>query len=225
MATVKTYSYKVYNIAGVYVGNWDPDVVSEFSVAEEINSSGSQLTVKLARPADNFGEGTDVEFNYKVMVYAIDGEQPNGVLVFQGYIANYTPVYGADEHVDIVVLGYGNELDGYVIGADEVVDQSQTTTNSSEDFGPGRMIAQGFVPSVSPITSIDLKLKVTSAPTVVTIGIYPTSSGGDYPDTTPVTGATASLQVVDTTEQLLKFTFGSPISIVTGVKYWIVISA
>lgn len=224
MATLKTYSYRVYDLAGNYIGNWDNDVRSEFKISEEINSAGSQLAVTLARAADSFGEGTDVEFNYKVKVYAIDGEQPNGVLVFQGFIADYTPVYGEDEHIDIVVLGYGAELDGYIIGADEVVDQSQTTTNSTEDFGPGRTIAQGFIAAVTPITSVDLKLQ-GSTPRTVTVGIYPTSSGGDYPDTTPLSGATAAQLVTDTTETVYKFSFSTPISVVTGVKYWIVVSS
>lgn len=223
MADVKTYSYKIYDRTDTFVGVWDADVISDFSLSEEINSAGGQLTVALARAADNFNEGVDVEFNYKVKVYAYDNEAPNGVLAFQGYIADYTPVYGENEHIEIVVLGYGAELDGFIIGSDEVVDQSQTTANSTEYFDSDRLVAQGFVATVSPITSVDLKLQA-STPRTVTVGIYPTNSGGDFPDTTPISGATATQLVTDLTETLYKFTFAAPVSVVTGVKYWIVVS-
>lgn len=223
MADTKTYSYKVYNTAGTFVGVWDNDVISEFGLSEEINTSGSQLGVQLARPADDFGEGVDVEFNFKVKVYAIDGEQPNGVLVFQGYIADYTPIYGSAEHIDIVVLGYGSELNNYIIGSDEVVDQSQTTADSTEYFESDRLVAQGFLATVSPITSIDLKVQA-STPRNVYVSIYPTSPGGDYPGSNPLSGATASQYVTEATETLYKFTFPASISVVTGVKYWIVVN-
>lgn len=47
----KSYSYKIYNSAGNYIGTWN-DVISEFGYSHEINSPGSSVTIELARNSD-----------------------------------------------------------------------------------------------------------------------------------------------------------------------------
>jgi hypothetical protein len=78
------------------------------------------MAITLARNAGDYGEGTDVDFSHIVKVYCFDGEQPNGLLVFQGYISSYTPIY-KDNNVQIVLLSYGEELNNYISEAGETL--------------------------------------------------------------------------------------------------------
>jgi hypothetical protein len=129
----KKYEAKVYDEDGDYLTTWK-DVVSNIQYSNEINSAGGQLTLTLARNAGDYGEGTDVDFNYKVKVYCFDKEEPHGQVIFQGYISAYTPIY-KDNNVEITVLSYGAELTDYIIEAGETLDFSQTTTVGSYYFG------------------------------------------------------------------------------------------
>lgn len=47
----RTYEYKVFDSSGNYIGSW-PDVVSDFDLAQDINTAGSGLQVTLGRSID-----------------------------------------------------------------------------------------------------------------------------------------------------------------------------
>lgn len=114
MAHKSTYA-KVYTPSGSYLTTWSDIADGTVSYSQEINSAGSQMVIGLARPADNFGEGSDVTFNNQVDVYISDLEAPTGRLIFSGFIADYTPQYASTERITVTVLGYGAELDEYLI--------------------------------------------------------------------------------------------------------------
>jgi hypothetical protein len=148
MARRKEYLYKVYDEAGTYVGIWD-DVISEFSQTEEINTASSQVSVVLGRPFEDFGEGVDVAHDYQVKIYCIDDDAPNGTLVFQGFIIDYTPSLAGDE-VSVSVIGYGARLDQYPleesIASDPFLDTMTTmvTHESLSYMGIDSWAAQSF---------------------------------------------------------------------------------
>ena len=50
----KRYLYKVYDSTGAYIKTWN-DVVSPYELPEEINTTGSEITVELARPSTSLG--------------------------------------------------------------------------------------------------------------------------------------------------------------------------
>lgn len=58
-AVINTYMYKVYDENWNYLGHWN-DVVSDFSVSQEINSAGAALSVTLARNSDSLSANYDV---------------------------------------------------------------------------------------------------------------------------------------------------------------------
>lgn len=109
---VKEFVYKVFR-AGVYLTSWN-EVVSEPAFAWEINSAGGQLKVTLARPLEDYGEGTDIDFGLDVEVWVYDKENPDGAKLFTGSISSYTPVYGSDK-VDVTLLSYGSELSNFLL--------------------------------------------------------------------------------------------------------------
>lgn len=117
----KTYIYRVFmpGSAGGYVTTWTKEVVSEPEFVTNVNGFPGELDVTLARPFDDFGEGADVALNNRVEMWCIDVDAPNGVLVYQGYIADYLPLIdgqnGTAESVTIVLLSYGGELDRNIL--------------------------------------------------------------------------------------------------------------
>jgi len=170
----KYYQVKVYDQDNDYITTW-ADVVSDIEFNNEINSAGGQLQLTLARNAGDYGEGTDVSFGYKVQVYCFDTEEPNGLLVFQGYISAYTPIY-KDDKVQVTVLGYGSELNDYIIesGATPYITQtSQNKTYATGDiYGVGQYYAkiQTFTMAANKtISSVDLMFTNTAAATYLVV--------------------------------------------------------
>jgi hypothetical protein len=138
----KTYEIKVYDQENNFITTWT-DVISDISFSNEINSAGGQLQLTLGRNAGDYGEGTDVSFGYKVQVYCFDIEEPNGLLVFQGYISAYTPIY-KDDKVQVTVLGYGSELNDYIIEAGGTPYITQTSQNKTYPVGEAYSMGSDF---------------------------------------------------------------------------------
>lgn len=106
----KRYKYDVYDSAGAYITTWS-DVISEPAFSSSVNSGLSEMKVKLARLADDFGESDDVTFSNQVIVRCFDTDNDNGVIVFNGYISGYTPDLDSDkEFIEVVLIGYVQEL-------------------------------------------------------------------------------------------------------------------
>lgn len=217
---MKTFIHKVYDASGNFIQTWT-DVVNDPEYSQELNSGGSELVIQLARKSDDYGEEVDVKFNNIVKIYVQDNDASTPVLFFQGYIADYTPLFGANEYVEVIVLSFGSTLDNYIHAEDELADQSQTTGASTQDFGsPSTYLAQSFVPTVTSISSIDLKLH-SAATTTVTLSIQGDVTGS--PSGTTI-GSTSKV-IVDTTATVSRFTFGTPVAVTPASTYWMVLAA
>jgi len=120
---MKKYLIKVYDQQDVYLTTWT-DNVSNIEFNNEINSAGGQLSITLARNAGDYGEGSDVDFNHKVKIYCYDIDYPSGLVVFQGYISAYTPIY-KDNNVEVTVLGFGSEFEKYMLQNTFNIDNSK----------------------------------------------------------------------------------------------------
>jgi len=129
---MKTFQVKVYDIDGAFLATWK-DVISDVSFNNEMNSAGGQLQISLARDAGDFGEGTDVDFGHNVKVYCFDKDAPNGTIIFQGYISSYTPVY-TDNTIQIIVLGYGSELNDFIIDGVPSTTEYQLSSDGDDDL-------------------------------------------------------------------------------------------
>lgn len=92
-----------------YIKTWT-DLASDPNYDLELNTSGAAIDLDLARPADNFGEGDDVDFNNRVDIYVISDTYPQGLLKYCGKIMDYTPKFGSDENVRINLLSYGDDM-------------------------------------------------------------------------------------------------------------------
>lgn len=221
MATSKNYIYKVYDRSLNYVGTWN-DVVSDFATSEDLNGPGGQVAVELARPADNFGEGVDVDFGFQVKVYVEDGDDINGKLVFTGFISNYVPTYGAGEGLKVTIMGYGWELDDIIIQADITNDQTQTGGSTEQSVDSVNKVAQSFVAGNANLDQVTLKMRV-GIPQNISVAIHSDSAG--VPSAAPFTSlASVTNLVSDTTAADQRFVFPARLTLVVGATYWIVIT-
>ncbi len=215
----KQFITKVYDASGNYLTTWE-DILEDISYSQEINSAASELVIKLGREASSFGEDEDVKFKNIVKVYIRDREYVTPTLIFQGYIANYRPIYDVPEYVEVIVYSFGFELKDYIHGADETANVSQATGTSSSAFGYTTLVAQSFVPSVTTLSSIDVKLSVVS-PRNVTLTIRTDNSG--QPSTAVVSNSTVIKEIASTSATVHRFIFGSAITVTSGQTYWMVL--
>ena len=117
--------YKLYEEDGTFVSTL-PDVTSDLSITKEINGGDGAFTFTLARKIDDFGEGTDIDFNYRVKVYLFDSFNPTGVLVAYGYVLSYEPfLNGNEEGVTVTCLSAVSKLsnDYYRLGTSAVASE------------------------------------------------------------------------------------------------------
>lgn len=128
----KQYVYKVYDSAGNYLSTWD-DVVTDYQLAEEINTAGSVMEIDVPRKADDFGEGQDIDYANKVVVQVVDKEAANGMTVFTGYIAKYKADYRSDT-IHVTLNSYGADL-GHI-----VMESAGNTTIAHNSKDPSQII-------------------------------------------------------------------------------------
>jgi hypothetical protein len=243
MALKKTYIYKVYTSASVYIKTWaGEDVASELAYSQDLNSPGTEVAVVLNRAADSFGEGTDIGLGNRVKIYVVDNDQPNGQLIFQGFISNYQPVYGSNERVEIALLGFGAELDNYIIELGETLYLSQNVTDGGENIGlddsggvtPIESLAQTFqLAEAKTVSAIEIQqYRAASSvhnPVNIKLDVYASdvTASSPFSDGSPVLSgavATASTTTGDPSSTSLKFSFSTPIAIPANTTYSFVLT-
>lgn len=142
----KYYTTDVYSPNGSFIGQYT-DIVSDPSYAQEVNSPGSPMTLKRGVDPTNYGEGYLVDFNNQCIVNCFSEDAPNGEVIFNGFIGDYTPVMDApDQFVEIILLPYGDELSQYnaIVSPTKDVDTGFNYTTGFRQ-GPYDRVAQSWV--------------------------------------------------------------------------------
>jgi hypothetical protein len=117
----KTYRYAVYDFAGTYISEYT-DVVSDPDFTRQVNAPPGQMTIRREVDPTNYGEGTIVDYDNKVIVTCISDDHPNGVVIYTGAIESWTPnIEPGNGYVDILLMPYGADLVQF-----PVTDQSLT---------------------------------------------------------------------------------------------------
>lgn len=222
----KYYEVKVYNQEGGYLTTWK-DVVSDIQFNNEINSAGGQLKLLLARDAGDYGEGTDVSFGYKVIVYCFDNEEPNGQSIFQGYISAYNPIY-KDDKIEVTILGFGAELNDYIVEAGDTAYVSQLVNNKTYNIGsqspPGYIytVMQTFILAADKtISSVDIMASGSAG--LNTFTVYIKERVGATPDinTDPDLAYGSASYSGAFSAQVLKVNFTETVALVSTKNYYI----
>lgn len=126
----KTFEYRVYDVSTQqYITTWSSEVISVPTFTMAINSGPGEMSVKLSRPFDSFGEDDDVRLFNKVECWVFDREAPSGQLLYTGYISGYKPVMSElKEYVLITLLPYSAQL-SYTVLRDGAGDTTITQTD------------------------------------------------------------------------------------------------
>lgn len=231
---MKQYEVKVYDTSDNYITTWK-DVVSDVQFNNEINSAGGQMTLTLARNAGDYGEGTDIDFNFKVKVYVIDKEEPNGKLIFQGFISGYTPIYKNDT-VEVTILSYGSELNGHIIEGGETAYISNETystdiTFASSNVGSYSRVGQSFTTTTATnLSRVVLYLKCGQA-YHPTLGFYQATNRdvsmqirtGATAESGTLLGTSNTVTVADENWQAYSFTFSPTLELDATTVYHFVL--
>lgn len=224
--TNKQFIYRVYQ-NGAYKGTWN-DVVTDFTYSQQINSAGSAVTVRLARPADNYNEGGDVDFNNTIKVYVVDDESPNGTLIFQGFIVNYKPIYGDQEFVEVTIMGFGATFEDYMIETGEITDVNQNSQNANfvqvtggnNKAGSFDVAVQSFTvgAGITKLSAVEFWIGANNIADVgnsVILRLYTSQADSEGTGLSSVVG-TVTLPITSTTAGAYKFTFGTPLTVTPG---------
>lgn len=228
----KKYVVKVYSKTGTYLNTWD-EVISDVTFQNEINTAGGSMNVILARKAGDYGEGSDIDFGYKVTVLVIDKELPNGTIIFQGYISAYTPIYKNDT-VSVTLLSYGSQLNDYLIEAGEAADISLTLDTATE-YSIGNTNGSGLsIQAAQTYSNTDAITLSTIEVYAATQDKYDSSTGlfseqfnqllyiDVYTGTTPPSGTllgTLSVLIADKTFRYYKATTTETITLSAATSY------
>lgn len=173
--------------------------------------------------------GNDVE------IFEYSDDDPNGVLVFSGYISGWSNKVGEEDRTTITVLSHGKDLDDYVYGNSAFsLQTSQTSTNWFFDFAPGgyapyewnvggkciTVVAQSFTGYSYSLSKISLSLARGTTGSVpasvnVTLQLY---SGALYGGTV-IDTITASLSTAYPTFTYTDFVLTTPITLNSATTY------
>lgn len=91
-----------------YIGFYTDFIVSSFTL--NLVTGPGEMTLQIPKKFDDFSEGTLVAFNNRIEVWAYDKEATAGVLIYQGFIIEYSGSVGSEEDVTVKVAGYATKL-------------------------------------------------------------------------------------------------------------------
>lgn len=154
------------------------DIGSTIDTDNLVDESGNQIVTEdgfdlLLRSSYSFAT-VPINAGNDVVVTEFSSDNPNGVVVFNGIIFEWSGDT-ANGTISLRVVGNGIELDNYIIQSGESVLLSQTTSDTTRTLfiGSYTKIAQTFTATnTTPISAVDVKLTIWAFPGQATISVY-----------------------------------------------------
>lgn len=219
---MKRYVYKIYTSSDVFVSNVSDEVISQFRLAQEINSAGSEFRFTLARRPEDLSAANDVKFNNRIVVQVVDEDSDAlvGKTVFTGKIVDFIPSYSeASDSTEVICFGFGSDLDNYLLDYGDSIVQDYRDSNiiyGARTFN-NYVLAQSFtLTQPTRINSIDLRLASTDNASVTVSIVDGTPS--DYATGTIYAFTSKVVSNTDLEEQ--GFTLSSPTVIPAGTHHF-----
>lgn len=246
----KTYLYKVYSPLYEYRGILS-NVVSDFTYNQTIASTSVQIDIIVNQSPDTaflptspildelgnevldeqgnvitdegspttIGDNSlQIDEDNIIKVYEISSDYPTGLLKFTGYISKWEAEFGGKDYIKITCISLGQDLAQYLVMSGDTVSVSQTSSDGSsysigsngfDDFA----VVQSFeVTSDITCDAISLQLATTES-NVLNITISESLGGS------AIAQGSGTLPVQSST--LTKISLDSPVSLVTGIAYYI----
>lgn len=176
------------------------------------------------------GDGALIRMNNDIKVFEYSTNDPNGVLVFDGYMETWNASFGSENSVVIECLSNGSDLTDYIVELDSpelIVEQAASTGDDAVqriDPSVNELVAQAFTPSDSySIKQISVNLKWFDLGTEATTHRIKLSLYEGTPGTVETGGsplATATLDDGDQSFHWADFAFQSPVEVTGGTAYY-----
>jgi len=100
---MQRFLYKIYNRSGNFVKILN-DVVNTPEFTYSINGGLGEVVLELDRKVGDYGEGSDLDLNYKLEIYLNDDYNEN-TLIYTGYLTAFEPILkGGRESVRAIFL-------------------------------------------------------------------------------------------------------------------------
>jgi hypothetical protein len=210
-------------------------------VEQILDQSGNPITTEDNQPIttervpDVVGDGNEenlIRNDNDIEVVEYSTYHPNGITVFQGYIAKWKVTFGADDNIEITVISHGQDMSQYLVESGDTAYISQTaqtgTGYSIKYVDKGSWFdfaAQTFtMPLTKTVDAITVMVTTTMACSVVVsvkqmLGTSPNPSS----DTLVAQGSYSVSGAV--TQQEIKVAFNAATDLATGLTYYIVIAS
>jgi hypothetical protein len=105
--------------------------------SDRINGGMGECVIDYVVPFDDFGEGSTIDYQYVLDLYAFDSENPLGRRIYRGTIQEYEPyITGTQQGVKIKALGLGSNLsfDAYMASTRTVYTVSHAAQDPQDIF-------------------------------------------------------------------------------------------
>lgn len=179
----------------------------------------------------SFNPLAQIQENNIVKVYEISTDNPNGKIVFDGWIEDWNAIMGSDnDKITFIAISRGVDLQDYLVEGSSQLDQSQTVgaksraVYDSSSFGGWEKLGQTFQvgASASNVSAVLFKLAAgTSTPVTARVRLW--NSYSDYFSGTPL--ATATQLISSTTAAEYTFTFPSVVAATAGQNFFVSIDS
>jgi hypothetical protein len=184
-----------------------------------------------------FNPGALIQEDNNLKVYEVSPLHPNGVLVFDGYIEDWTAIMGSSsDKITFLAISKAVDLQDYLVAANATLDQSQAVNGgiyvAVYDVGsstktpklPFSYAGQSWTVGVSatPLSGIALMIEtIDSGSTDVTVSVYDNSSFSG----TPLATVTRTIRDPTNTDTEYLFTFPSTVAVTSGNTYYFKVTA
>jgi len=127
---MKRFFYKIFDKNNTYLATWLPYVADKPQFSWEINGGLKQLTIKLIKKINNFGENEDVKLGNKVECWIKDKESgAKGQKIYSGWISSYELV-SKEQSVIVTCQSYATTL------KDNILKNGSATTVTYNSYDP-----------------------------------------------------------------------------------------
>jgi hypothetical protein len=173
-----------------------------------------------------------IQEDNNLKVYEVSSLHTNGVLVFDGYIEDWTAIMGSDtDKITFLAISKGVDLQDYLVAASATLDQSQAVNGGffvpvynvgSSTIAPKLQfsyVGQSWVvgASATPLSGIAIMMEtIDSGSCDVTVSVYDNSAFSG----TALATVTRTIRDPTNTDTEYVFTFPSTVAVTPGNTYY-----
>lgn len=170
-----------------------------------------------------------IQNNNQIQIIEYSQWNPNGVVVFSGYISKWKATFGSKDDIVITCISNGQDLNNYLVPGESSADQSQTQIDAyvqiqeSQKIGSFR-VGQTFTvgSGITSVSGIQVWLGMNGSPEQITLKLWSSLADAGV-GTSPL--ATATGQITTNVMTGVTFTFQTPVTVTPNTQYFFTVQA